>query len=112
LEYPNVKINRTEHNPQQWPDGTYSVQGAAEALSISMQTVFKWLQKGRLSGHQITKGMPWQVNLSNTQIVELRTQVRRTTLSRRRHHEVVGSPKTLGHSPKARLVVTMTEVRS
>jgi hypothetical protein len=23
-----------------------------------------------------------------------------------------GSPKTLGHSPKARLVVTMTEVRS
>jgi hypothetical protein len=26
--------------------------------------------------------------------------------------EVVGSPNTLGHSPKARLVVTMTEVRS
>ena len=79
---PTVKINRTEHNPRQWPDGTYSVQGAAEALSISTQTVFKWLQKGRLSGHQITKGMPWQINLSNTQIVELRTQVRRTTLSK------------------------------
>jgi excisionase family DNA binding protein len=62
---------------------TYSVQGAAEALSISTQTVFKWLQKGRLSGHQITKGMPWQINLSNTQIVELRTQVRRTTLSKK-----------------------------
>ena len=60
---PTVKINRTEHNPRQWPDGTYSVQGAAEALSISTQTVFKWLQKGRLSGHQITKGMPWQINL-------------------------------------------------
>src|SRR5207302_730261 len=30
---PTVKINRTEHNPRQWPDGTYSVQGAAEALS-------------------------------------------------------------------------------
>ena len=80
---PTVKINRTEHNPRQWPDGTYSVQGAAEALSISTQTVFKWLQKGRLSGHQITKGMPWQINLSNTQIVELRTQVRRTTLSKK-----------------------------
>jgi len=26
---PTVKINRTEHNPRQWPDGTYSVQGAA-----------------------------------------------------------------------------------
>src|SRR5713101_1702595 len=80
---PTVKINRTEHNPRQWPDGTYSVPGAAEALSISTQTVFKWLQKGRLSGHQITKGMPWQINLSNTQIVELRTQVRRTTLSKK-----------------------------
>ena len=80
---PTVKINRTEHNPRQWPDGTYSVQGAAEALSISTQTVFKWLQKGRLPGHQITKGMPWQINLSNTQIVELRTQVRRTTLSKK-----------------------------
>jgi len=80
---PTVKINRTEHNPRQWPDGTYSVQGAAEALSISTQTVFKWLQSGRLSGHQITKGMPWQIDLSNTQIVELRTQVRRTTLSKK-----------------------------
>jgi hypothetical protein len=80
---PTVRINRTEHNPRQWPDGTYSVQGAAEALSISMQTVFKWLQKGRLSGSQITKGMPWQINLSNPQIVELRTQVRRTTLSKK-----------------------------
>src|SRR5437660_11915926 len=77
------RINRTEHNPRQWPDGTYSVQGAAEALSISTQTVFKWLQRGRLSGHQITKGMPWQIILSNTQIVELRTQVRRTTLSKK-----------------------------
>src|ERR1700731_4485168 len=80
---PTVKINRTEHNPRQWPDGTYSVQGAAEALSISTQTVFKWLQRGRLSGHQITKGIPWQINLSNTQIVELRTQVRRATLSKK-----------------------------
>src|SRR3954471_23772958 len=26
----------------------------------------------------------------------------------RRHHGVLGSPNTLGHSPKARLVVTMT----
>ena len=32
---PTVKINRTEHNPRQWPDATYSVQGTAEALSIS-----------------------------------------------------------------------------
>jgi hypothetical protein len=80
---PTVKINRTEHNPRQWPDGTYSVQGAAEALSISIQTVFKWLQNGRLSGQQVAKGMPWQIDLSNTQIAELRTQVRRAILSKK-----------------------------
>ncbi len=33
---PTVKINGTEHNPRQWPDGTYSVQGTAEALSIEV----------------------------------------------------------------------------
>ena len=80
---PTVKINGTEHNPLQWPDGTYSVQGAAAALSISAQTVFKWLQKGRLSGRQLAKGMPWQITLSNPQIAALRTQVRRTNRSKK-----------------------------
>src|SRR5271166_4513527 len=69
--------------PPQWPDGTYSVQGAATALSISPQTVFKWLQKGRLSGRQLAKGMPWQITLSSSQIAELRTQVRRTNQSKK-----------------------------
>jgi hypothetical protein len=78
---PTVKINGTEHNPLQWPDGTYSVKGAAATLSISPQTVFKWLQKGRLSGRQLAKGMPWQITLSSSQIVELRMQVRRTNQS-------------------------------
>jgi hypothetical protein len=79
---PTVKINGTEHNPPQWLDGTYSVQGAAAALSVSTQTVFKWLQKGRLSGRQLARGMPWQITLSNPQIAELRTQVRRTHRSK------------------------------
>jgi len=80
---PTVKINGTEHNPLQWPDGTYSVKGAAAALSISPQTVFKWLQKGRLSGRQPAKGMPWQITVSSLQIAELRTQVRRTNQSKK-----------------------------
>jgi len=80
---PTVKINGTEQNPLQWPDGTYSVQGAAAALSISTQTVFKWLQKGRLSGRQLAKGMPWQITLSSPQIADLRTQLRRTNQSKK-----------------------------
>jgi hypothetical protein len=80
---PTVKINGTEHNPPQWPDGTYSVQGAAAALSVSTQTVFKWLQRGRLLGRQLAKGMPWQITLSSPQIAELRTQVRHTNQSKK-----------------------------
>jgi hypothetical protein len=80
---PTVKINGTEHNPLQWSDGTFSVQGAAAALSISTQTVFNWLQKGRLSGRQLAKGMPWQITLSSPQITELRAQLRRTNQSKK-----------------------------
>ena len=42
----SVKINGTAANPQQWPDGSYSVQGAAAAIGITPQVIFDWLQKG------------------------------------------------------------------
>lgn len=73
-----VKINGKEANPQRWPDGTYSVQGAAEALSITPQTVFDWLQKGWLSGEQLAKGMPWKISLTDSQIAELRLRAPNT----------------------------------
>ena len=76
-----VKINGVDANPLRWPDGSYSVQGAAEALGVTPQTVFKWMRKGRLSGRQLTKGQPWQINLSDEQITILAAQVRRTCQS-------------------------------
>jgi len=76
-----VKINGTAENPQRWSDGSYSVQGAAEILGITSQTIFDWLRKGWLSGRQLAKGMPWQISLSPEQAVELRTRVRRTSRS-------------------------------
>lgn len=76
-----VKINGVDANPRRWPDGSYSVQGAAEALDVTPQTVFKWMRKGRLSGRQLTKGQPWQINLSDEQIATLAAQVRRTSRS-------------------------------
>ena len=78
-----MKINGTDANPRRWPDGTYSVQGAAEALGITPQTVFDWLQKGRLVGRQLKNGMPWQIVLSDQQLADLKAQVRRTTRSRK-----------------------------
>jgi DNA invertase Pin-like site-specific DNA recombinase len=80
---PTVKINGTEPNPQRWPDGSYSVQGAAEALQITPQTVFDWLAKGRLAGRQLAKGMPWQIILPDGQIDQLKAQVRHTNRSKK-----------------------------
>jgi DNA invertase Pin-like site-specific DNA recombinase len=77
-----AKINADEPNPSRWPDGSYSVQGAAAALGITVQTVFDWLRKGRLQGYQLAKGQPWQITLPETRINALRQQVRRTSRSR------------------------------
>ncbi len=78
---PTVKINGVDTNPLRWPDGTYSVQGAAMALGVTAQTVFKWLRKGRLAGRQLTKGQPWQITLPDEQITPPAAQVRRTSRS-------------------------------
>jgi hypothetical protein len=79
---PTVKVNGKEANPRRWPDGTYSVQGAAEILTITPQTVFKWLRQGRLTGQQLVKGMPWKIILSDQQITVLKAQVRRISRSK------------------------------
>jgi DNA invertase Pin-like site-specific DNA recombinase len=76
-----VKINGVSANPLRWPDGTYSVQGAAAALGITPQTVFDYLARGWLSGRQLTKGQPWQIELSDDQIIALRARVRHTRRS-------------------------------
>jgi DNA invertase Pin-like site-specific DNA recombinase len=76
---PTVKINGKEANPPLWPDGSYSVQGAAALLGITPQTIFDWLRKGWLTGKQLASGMPWQISLSPEQAEDLRGRVRRTT---------------------------------
>jgi hypothetical protein len=75
---PTVKINGVGANPMRWPDGSFSIQGVAEELGITPQTVFDYLARGLLTGRQLTKGQPWQIELSEDQINRLRARVRRT----------------------------------
>lgn len=77
-----AKINGIENNPARWPDGTYSIQGAAGALGITTQTVFKWLHKGRLTGKQNRPGQPWKIQLSPARIPVLKSRVRRIKQSK------------------------------
>jgi DNA invertase Pin-like site-specific DNA recombinase len=79
---PTVKINGTDANPTRWPDGTYSIQGAAAALGVTPQTIFKYLKRGLLIGRQLTKGQPWQIDLPDHQILHLRDRLQRIRRSR------------------------------
>jgi DNA invertase Pin-like site-specific DNA recombinase len=83
FDIPTVKINGVEANPPRWPDGRWSVQGAAAALGVTTQTIFDYLARGLLVGHQLAKGQPWQIDLSPEQIDRLRAHVQRMRRSRK-----------------------------
>jgi hypothetical protein len=68
-----AKINGVEDNPPQWPDGSYSIQGAAETLGITTQTVFS----GYLTGRQLRTGQPWKIQLTPAKIKVPRSRIRR-----------------------------------
>jgi DNA invertase Pin-like site-specific DNA recombinase len=78
-----VKISGSGQSPPRWPDGRYSVRGAAEALGVTAQTVFKWLRRGILAGSQLAEGQPWQITLPDLRLAELRSRVRHTRRSPR-----------------------------
>jgi DNA invertase Pin-like site-specific DNA recombinase len=80
---PTVKINGVSANPMRWPDGSFSIQGVAAKLGITPQTVFDYLARGLLAGHQLTKGQPWQIELSEKQIGRLRARVRHMRRSKK-----------------------------
>jgi DNA-binding CsgD family transcriptional regulator len=80
---PTVKINGVGANPLRWPDGSFSIQGVAATLGITPQTVFHYLARGLLAGHQLTKGQPWQINLADEQVDRLRARLRHTRRSKK-----------------------------
>ncbi len=80
---PTVKINGIDANPPRWADGRWSVQGAAIALGVRPHTIFHYLARGLLVGHQLAKGQPWQIDLSPEQIDRLRAHVQRMRRSRK-----------------------------
>jgi hypothetical protein len=59
-------------HPPRWPDGAYSVEGAAAAVGVRMGTVYTWVRTGRIPGAQITKGMPWKLPLTEAQLLSLK----------------------------------------
>jgi DNA invertase Pin-like site-specific DNA recombinase len=83
-DIPTVKINGKEHNPAQWEDGSYSVQGAAAYLGVNSSTIHHWLKVGKLVGHQLAKGMPWKIYLTDEDVIRLQEWLRRARRLRRK----------------------------
>jgi DNA invertase Pin-like site-specific DNA recombinase len=81
MKLPAVKPNGP--HPMCWDDGTYSVQGAAQAIGVFPGTIYKWLKTGRLEGYQLRKGSPWKIHLSTGRINELKDYVERVRRSKK-----------------------------
>jgi len=69
--------------PRQWEDGTYSVEGAAQAVGVLTGTIHKWLRTGRLTGQQSYVGAPWHIPLTPENITELQEYVQCVRRSRK-----------------------------
>ena len=78
-----VKLSPTGNNPLRWLDGTYSVQGAAAAIGVTTQAIFDYLGNGLLTGRQLAKGQPWQINLTAETVTRLQLRLQRTRRSRK-----------------------------
>ena len=96
-QVPTAKENGKDHNPLRWSDGTYSVEGVAAAIGVTLGTVYKWVRTGLVKGQQLVKGMSWKVLLSEAEIASLQAYVkcvRRASSARKwRQHETIGDAK-------------------
>jgi hypothetical protein len=82
-QIPAVKTNGKEGNPLRWEDGSYSVEGLAKAVGVSLGTVYKWLHHGRVKGQQVSKAMPWKLLLTQTDITALQVHVKNARRTKR-----------------------------
>jgi len=80
---PTVKLNRNQHNPVQWEDDSYSVEGAAAKLGVDQSTIFIWLKTGRLEGEHLARSMPWKIYLTEEDERRLHEWLQRARRSKR-----------------------------
>ncbi len=87
-QLPSVKENAKDPHPPRWADGTYSIEGAAAAVGVTVGTVYKWVRQGRVKGQQLAKGMPWKLSLTKADIVSLRAYIKQVRRIKRSTMEV------------------------
>ncbi len=58
------------HPPPRWPDGSYSVAGAAHLLGLSQEAIRKRIASGSLTAYQSRKGAPWHLLLGEPALLD------------------------------------------
>ncbi|MCK1738399.1 hypothetical protein IVA79_31605 [Bradyrhizobium sp. 138] len=93
---PTVKINGVDKNPMRWPDGSFSIQGAAAELGVTPQTssIILRAEAGRSSVNQRPHG---RSSSQTNKSVGCAIGYDVPSAQRRRHHEVIGSAITSCH---------------
>lgn len=76
-QIPKAKEKGKEHRPARWPDGSYSAEGAAACIGVTVGAIYKWIRTGRIAGQQQARGMPWKLALSEDNIMALKEYVQR-----------------------------------
>jgi DNA invertase Pin-like site-specific DNA recombinase len=86
-QIPTVKENSKNRHPASWPDGTYSIEGAAGRIGVTIGTIYKWVHTGRIQGRQRKVGMPWKLLLNEGAIIALKECVQRGQRTKRSKKE-------------------------
>lgn len=88
-QVPAIKQNGNDPNPPRWNDGTYSVEGLAQAVGVTRDTVYHWVYRGSVEGDQSAKGMPWKISITPESIEELKRYIQRVRRIKRSQKEAV-----------------------
>jgi hypothetical protein len=84
LGYPYGQNQRCQYEPDALARWQFLDPRSRRQHSVfTTQTVFDYLARGLLAGHQLTKGQPWQIELTDKQIIRLRARVRNTKHSKK-----------------------------
>ncbi len=79
----SARQERQQGSRQQWPDGSYTLAGAAEIIGVHCRTVHTWIERGMIVPSQAYKGGALKIALSKEQIETLRDYVVRVRRPRR-----------------------------
>ncbi|UFW53761.1 MULTISPECIES: hypothetical protein [Bradyrhizobium] len=106
---PTVKINGVDKNPMRWPDGSFSIQGAAAELGVTRKPYSIISRADCWPAASWPKASHGRSSSQTSKLLSFATGYDAPSVRRRMHHEVIGSPMSTCHWSTGSWLVTMVE---